>query len=102
MKLTAKLSGTGNVFDESQFMKSTATRFKKELAERMTARMKELKLTLQDSAKKAKCEIDDIRDIRKANVAQFEIAELVSLARCFGFGVNVKISVPEMIGPKLH
>lgn len=100
MKLTAKLSGSGNVFDDTHFTKATATKFKKHLAERVAARMKAQKLTLKASAEMAGCEMDDIRDIRKANVSSFEIADLIALAKKFGFGIHVSVTMPE--GRKLH
>jgi hypothetical protein len=102
MKLTAKLNGTGNVFDNIHFTKITAARFKKDLAGRMTSRMKERRLTLQGSAEKVGCVVDDIRDIRKSDVSGFEIAELIGLARKLGFEVKAEISIPDYEMRKVH
>jgi predicted XRE-type DNA-binding protein len=102
MKLTAELRGSGNVFDDTHFTKSMATRFKKSLAARMTERMKEHRMTLKDSAERVGCAVDDIRDIRKAEVAAFDISELIALARKLGFVVEMQISIPGHGGRKLH
>jgi hypothetical protein len=100
MKLTARLNGSGNMFAPDHFPKAQATRFKKELAARLALRMKLQRLTLKSSAIKAGCDVEAIRNIREAKVADFDISELVGLARKFGFGVRIDVSVPGL--PQLH
>jgi predicted XRE-type DNA-binding protein len=102
MKLTVKMNGDGNLFDEGHFAKGNVTKFKKDLAARMTSRMKVQKLTLQESAEKIGCEVADIRDIRKSEVADFEIMELVRLARKLGFELKMDVTIPGYESRKLN
>ncbi len=69
MKFSAPLrAGDNNLFDESLFRKSEATKFKKELAFRMAERMDAAKLDVRQAAKTADCTQADIKRLRKGEI----------------------------------
>jgi hypothetical protein len=103
MKLTVNLTkGRGNISDDASFNKGTLTRFKKELARRMTARMKARKLTLQTSSDVLECDVDEVRLIRKSEVASMALPYVLQLANRLGFSVQTEVTVPQNPANRLH
>ena len=103
MKFSAPLrAGDNNIFDESLFRKSEATKFKKELASRIAERMDAAKLDVRQAAKTADCTQADIMRLRKGEITGYSLEELIRLARKFGLRIKIAVERPAVGKPSVH